>query len=127
MDIFDSPDDEKFNKIENDIEMMERDSEEEALFDQLRASIEEYDNFIELLKKTKEGFNDNSNKFNDIIQKLKNLKNSEDELDQILNYADENKLLTNTYKQLNAYSRKPEEINRSKPFEENSNIILLPL
>ncbi len=127
MELFDSPDDEKFRKIETDIEMTERDGEEEQLFEQLKASIEDYDNIIEMLKKTKEGFSDNSNKFGDIIQRLKNLKNSKEELDGILDMADAEKLLTKAYKQINAYTRKNDEVNKVLPFEENSNVVILPL
>ncbi len=127
MELFDSPDDEKFRKIETDIEMTERDGEEEQLFEQLKASIEDYDNIIEMLKKTKEGFSDNSNKFNDMIQRLKNLKNSEEELDGILDMADAEKLLTKAYKQINAYTRKNEDVNKVLPFEDNCNVVVLPL
>jgi hypothetical protein len=127
MELFDSPDDEKFRNIETDIEMTERDSEEEVLFEQLKASIEDYDNIIEMLKKSKEGFSENSNVFNEIILKLKNLKNTDEELDNILELANKNKLTTNAFKQLNAYTRKNYELNKLLPWEENSNVVILPL
>ncbi len=127
IDLFDAPNDEIFRKIETNIVMTERDSEEEVLFEHFKASIEDYDNIIEMLNKSKEGFSQNSNKFIDLIQKLKNLKNTDEEIDHILQLADENKLLTKTYKQLNAYTRKNEEINKTLPWDENNNIITLPL
>ena len=103
------------------------DSEESILLEQLKLSIEDYDNINILLKKSKDGFIEKNNINNDIIQKLKNLKNTEEEFDNVISLADNNQLITNTYKQIDKYVRKKESLDKKLPFEKDSNLLILPL
>jgi hypothetical protein len=131
MEVFDTADPElenKYERIKHDLENIELTDEERVLYDQLINSEQDYENITDLLGKSKGEFTNHVAKYNDLVQRLRNLKNAEEELDGIMNEADEARVLTTMYKQVDKVLRGNalDTLNRNKPWRQE-NIILLPL
>ena len=130
MEIFETPEDRdnKYERIKHDLENIELTDEERVLYEQLINAEQDYEDITGLLAKNKTEFNTSVAKYNDLVQRLRNLKNSEEELDTILKEADENGILTTTYKQVDKFLRPRDDnsIDRNKPWKQD-NIVLLPL
>jgi predicted methyltransferase MtxX (methanogen marker protein 4) len=119
----------KYENIKRDVENIELTEEERVLYEQLINAEQDFENITDLLNRNRDGFTTHVAKYNDILQRLRNLKNADEELDTILNETEENNLLTTTYKQLDNVIRPDslKNLDKTKPWKQDNNIVLLPL
>lgn len=106
------------------------DNDLKRLITQLNSAYKDYKNEESFLDANQKAFKDKVKKYEDMMNKLKNAKNIENEeyFKNIMNNAENLGVISETFKQVEKYNKgNITKINKDIPFGENCNLLINPL